>query len=162
LTTPGTTKPGSAVVKKSLLITFNASRGKALSFKSKSVVDGNKYGSMPFTKRAGYSFAGWYTRAKGGLKVTPNSNVSLTKNSMLYAHWKAKKYTVTFYHKNPSKALKKKVTFGKKFGKVAKYKWSGYKFMGWYTKKSGGKKITSKSIVKITRNITLYPHWKKL
>jgi uncharacterized repeat protein (TIGR02543 family) len=36
----------------------------------------------------------------------------------------------------------------------------GYKFLGWYTKKSGGKKITKST--KIKKNTTYYAHWKKL
>lgn len=36
----------------------------------------------------------------------------------------------------------------------------GYIFKGWYTKKSGGKKITAST--KITSNIILYAHWSKV
>lgn len=35
---------------------------------------------------------------------------------------------------------------------------SGYKFLGWYTAKTGGSKVTS---LKVTKNVTLYAHWQK-
>jgi uncharacterized repeat protein (TIGR02543 family) len=36
----------------------------------------------------------------------------------------------------------------------------GYKFQGWYTKKSGGKKIKSTTEMPI-KNVTCYAHWKR-
>lgn len=33
----------------------------------------------------------------------------------------------------------------------------GYKFLGWYTEKNGGTKVTSET--KVTSDMTLYPHW---
>ena len=35
---------------------------------------------------------------------------------------------------------------------------SGYKFLGWYTAKTDGSKVTS---LKVTKNVTLYAHWQK-
>jgi uncharacterized repeat protein (TIGR02543 family) len=76
-----------------------------------------------------------------------------------------KKITVKL-HPNKGKLAKKSQTKivqkGKKYGKLAKPKRTGYKFKGWYTKKSGGSKVTSKSIVKSTSNTKhLYAHWAK-
>ena len=48
---------------------------------------GNTYGALPFPSRAGYAFAGWYTAASGGTKVTPASLASLRADQTLYAHW---------------------------------------------------------------------------
>jgi uncharacterized repeat protein (TIGR02543 family) len=53
------------------------------------------------------------------------------------------------------------VTYAKKYGKLPTPKRSGYKFKGWYTKKSGGKKVTAKSKVAILKTTTLYARWKK-
>ena len=50
------------------------------------------------------------------------------------------------------------VTKGKAVGTLTKPTRSGYTFKGWYTKKSGGTKITTKT--KITKNVTYYAHWK--
>ena len=49
---------------------------------------------------------------------------------------------------------------GSKINKlVATPKRSGYTFKGWYTKKSGGKKISVNS--KPTKSVTVYAQWKK-
>ncbi len=47
----------------------------------------------------------------------------------------------------------------KKVGTLSKPKRTGYTFKGWYTKKSGGKKVTSKST--FTASGKIYAHWKK-
>lgn len=71
-------------------IKFNANKGK-VSKKSKSVTSGKKYGSLPTPKRSGYTFAGWYTKKKGGSKITKTSYVSKASKHTLYAHWEKKK-----------------------------------------------------------------------
>nr|MCR5273188.1 InlB B-repeat-containing protein [Lachnospiraceae bacterium] len=39
---------------------------------------------------------------------------------------------------------------------------SGYAFLGWYTKKSGGDLITKSDTVSKAKKMTLYAHWGKL
>jgi uncharacterized repeat protein (TIGR02543 family) len=107
----------------------------------------------------GYTFTGWYTAKKGGSKVTASTVV--TKHSTFYAHWKAKSFTVK-YNVNKGKALKTKsktVKFGSSYGKLATPKRTGYTFDGWYTKKTGGVKITKGTKVDIAKTHTLYAHW---
>ncbi len=53
----------------------------------------------------------------------------------------------------------KKVRKGKKRGTAPKIKRTGYTLKGWYTKKSGGKKVTAKT--KIKKRTVLYARWKK-
>jgi uncharacterized repeat protein (TIGR02543 family) len=82
-----------------------------------------------------------------------------------FAKWTPVKATLKF-KVNGGKALKKSrvtktVTYGAKVGSLPAPKRSGYTFKGWYTKKSGGTKITAGSLVKITKTTTLYAHWKK-
>ena len=48
---------------------------------------------------------------------------------------------------------------GAKVGKLLTPKKSGYTFGGWYTKKSGGTKITATT--KVKKKVTYYAHWKK-
>ena len=109
--------------------------------------------------KAGYTFDGWDTAFD---RVSSNLTVN--------AKWKKiqtpqpKKYKVTF-HVNGGKALKTKtktVTAGKTYGTLPNAKRTGYTFNGWYTAKSGGKKITKSSKVNISKNTTLYAHWKKV
>lgn len=51
----------------------------------------------------------------------------------------------------------KKVTKGKKQGKAPAISRTGYTFKGWYTKKSSGKKTSTKT--KIKKKTTLYARW---
>jgi uncharacterized repeat protein (TIGR02543 family) len=57
------------------------------------------------------------------------------------------------------KSLTKKLTSGKKFGSLPKVSRGGYyKFKGWYTSKTGGKKVTAKTTV-YQKSKTLYARW---
>jgi uncharacterized repeat protein (TIGR02543 family) len=58
------------------------------------------------------------------------------------------------------KSVTKKLTVGKKYGSLPKATRDGlYRFKGWYTKKSGGKKVTKATIMKYKKATTLYAHW---
>jgi len=85
-------------------------------------------------------------------------------NSDVYA--KSKKVKVTFNvnggkftTKKYSKKAKmvKSITKGKKVGKLPKAKRTGYALKGWYTKKSGGKKVSKNT--KIKKKTTYYAQW---
>lgn len=52
-----------------------------------------------------------------------------------------------------------KVKNGSKWGTLPTPTRSGYEFLGWYTKKSGGTKITSST--KASKNLTVYAHWQQ-
>ncbi len=96
-------------------------------------------------------------------------NSQLKENYFLFDPQKgaaAQTFTVTF-DKNAAKASlaankrTKKVTQGKTYGALPTPSWSGYYFLGWYTAKSGGKKVTSGTKVSLKKNQTLYAHWVK-
>jgi len=42
---------------------------------------------LPYPTRAGFTFAGWYTKASGGTRVWDTTTVKITSNQTLYAHW---------------------------------------------------------------------------
>ena len=52
------------------------------------------------------------------------------------------------------------VICGKTYGALPTPARRGYTFAGWYTAKSGGSRIGSSSVVRTTRNQTLYARWK--
>ena len=54
----------------------------------------------------------------------------------------------------------KTVICGKTYGILPAPARRGYTFAGWYTAKSGGSRIGSSSVVRTTRNQTLYARWK--
>ena len=85
-----------------------------------------------------------------------------TKKKTVYVNSKIK----LSYDKKKGKLAKKNRTQwkapGKKYGKLPKPKAKkGYKFVGWYTKKSGGKKITKSSKVATKNSTTLYARYKR-
>ena len=143
-------------------VIFHVNGGNKLgtSSASKIVIHGSTHGKLPVPKKKGHKFLGWFTKITGGEIITEQSTVTIAQDMTLFAHWKANKYKVTFVNDKGKKIKSKKVTFGKKYGKLPKVSKSGKKFAGWYTKKKGGTKITAKSKLKYAKNIKLYPHWK--
>jgi uncharacterized repeat protein (TIGR02543 family) len=142
--------------------TFKANGGgtvKPASIKGKA---GVALGTLPTVARNGFVFTGWFSAKTGGKKITKSTTMPV-KNTTYYAHWTARNYTITFKGNGGKIGLKSSV---KKTGKYAskikppqKVKRAGYQFTGWYTKKSGGKKITAKT--GISRKATYYAHWRK-
>lgn len=142
-------------------VKYAKNKGK-LSKKKKTVTFGNQYGALPKPKRKGYVFAGWYTQKKGGVKITKSSIVNIAKTHTIYARWG--KITKVKFNGNGGTVGKKSKTIKqtKTYGKLPKAKRSGYVFKGWFTKKSGGKQITSSSVVNKSKNSTLYAQWAKV
>lgn len=116
----------------------------------------------------------WSSSEKSIATVSKKGKVTAIKTgkATITAKIGKKKYTCKITIKNPIKVKfdankgdvgkkSKIVTDKKKYGTLPKPTRSGYSFKGWYTKKSGGKKITSKSIFTGTKGKTLYAHWSK-
>ena len=72
-------------------------------------------------------------------------------------------YSVSF-DANKGKKVKTTltVTGGEAYGKLPKTTRTGYKFLGWDTKKTGGRKVTAKSVFEGKDDQVLYAHWKKV
>ena len=72
-------------------------------------------------------------------------------------------YSVSFSG-NGGKAsyTKKTVTEENNYGSLPSAKRNKHKFLGWYTKKSGGIRIKSNTIVKPEHGKKLYAHWKRV
>lgn len=73
----------------------------------------------------------------------------------------SKKVKVTFNANGGTVNKKSKTVIAKsKIGKLPTPVRKGYTFNGWYTAKTGGKKVSTST--KITKKQTLYAHWKKV
>ena len=146
-------------IAKTYSITFDANGG-SVSTASKTVTYDSTYGTLPTPTRTGYTFAGWYTSASGGTKITSDAKVTTTDSQTLYAHWSANTYTVSYNANGGSvSATSKTVTYGSTYGTLPTPTRTGYTFAGWYTLASGGTKVTSDTKVTITGAQTLYAHW---
>lgn len=136
---------------------LNANGG-SVSTSNIKVLCGNTYGTLPTPTRAGYSFDGWYTAASGGSRVTENTNVTSTSEHILYAHWSARSYTITFTPNGGTVSYStKSVTYDGTYGDLPSATRAGYNFTGWYT--SDGTLITSSTEFKTASNVTLVAHW---
>lgn len=79
-------------------VTFNAIGG-TVTPDSTEVTYDSTYGELPTPSWSGYTFDGWFTAIEGGNKVESTTEVSITDNQTLYAHWtkdSAQWFTVSY------------------------------------------------------------------
>ena len=139
-------------------ITFDANGGSVNP--SGSSTKNGKLESLPTPTHGGYDLLGWYTQKDGGEKVT--TDTVFTKNSIIYAHWQeqtAQEYTVTFNANGGSVSTTSTTTKDGKLESLPTPTYDGYDFLGWYTEKDGGEKVTTDTV--FTKDTTIYAHWQK-
>lgn len=68
-------------------VTFDANSG-TVSTSTKTVVEGQKYGTLPTPVKEGDEFLGWYTSIENGTKITEETEVTIREDHTLYAIWK--------------------------------------------------------------------------
>jgi len=94
-------------------VSFNKNGGTALSKSNMNVVSGKVYGTLPTVVKKGYMFKGWYTRKKGGTKITRKTTVTISVDHTLYAHWvkvtKPSKVTISGIKSRKSRQMKVKL-----------------------------------------------------
>jgi len=111
--------------------------------------------------RTGYTFAGWYTAATNGNKVTQvGGNTEIIKSLTIYAHWTPDTYTVTF-DANGGTVDPASATFTvEQAATLPTPTRDGYTFAGWYTAATNGNKVTQ--VGGNTDNlddVTVYAQW---
>lgn len=132
-------------------LTFDSQGGDAVDAITASAADEIK--SLPAPNRENYLFEGWYTAADGGEKVT---NLTLVKDTTLYAHWKSVHYTITFDAQGGSPVNPIVADVGNLFTAMPTTTRENYVFDGWYTEPSGGVRVTQ---IDDGKDVTLYAHW---
>lgn len=142
------------------VVTFNANGG-SVGTASKKVYINTPYGTLPTPTCTGYSFAGWYTAASGGSLVKEDTNVSITSNQTLYAHWTPYTYTVSYNANggtgapgNQTKTHGQSLTLSS-----VKPTKDGYTFQGWSTSSTGSVQYNPGSAYTGNANLTLYAVW---
>ena len=111
--------------------------------------------------KTGYDFSKWQITA-GDSVLSGNKLTIGTTDTTVKAVYAAKKYTVTYNANGGTvSGTSKSVTYNAKYGTLPTPQRAGYSFLGWYTAKTGGSKITETTIVKITSNQTIYAQWKE-
>ena len=151
----GVNKP----VGKTYTITLNANGG-TVSPSSIKVESGKAYfDSLPTPTRSGWRFSGWYTAKTGGTEITASTKA--TANCTIYARWtRSKTYLVTFDPNGGTLHQDMKiVSTGVLYRDLPTPTRPGYHFKGWYTKRTGGTRVTESTRVNLTANQTLYAQW---
>ncbi len=103
--------------------------------------------------------------SKTGYKLDWDKDfTNIKENITVNAKWSAEQYTVQFNKNRGLKVSKSsiKVTYNGKYGTLPTAVRKKYIFLGWYTAKSGGNKITSSTKVSAAKNHTLYARWTKV
>ncbi len=99
-------------------VTFHYNYGTMGQFDKIAVVYDEKYGinsAFGTPERPGYNFAGWYTDANEGTRVTEDTIYKIPGNSSLYAHWDYATYTLTFNENGGSEVADFTYTIGDTF-----------------------------------------------
>ena len=120
-------------------------------------------------KRTGYSFAGWATKADGGVVYSNGATYTANANVTLYAKWTAHKYTVKFNGNGSTSGSMSNQTFT--YGTAQKltsnaFKKTGFTFDKWTRNADGtGTSYTNgQSVKNLTSTngaeIKLYAQWK--
>lgn len=116
--------------------------------------------ALPIPTKTGYTFAGWYENQElTGVPVAdiPTNN---TENLNFYAKWTANTYTVIFDANGGSVDPTSAVTVAGKLTSLPTPTYDGYNFLGWYTQKDGGDKVTTDTV--FTMDSTIYAHWQNI
>jgi uncharacterized repeat protein (TIGR02543 family) len=147
-------------------VTFNANEGSVNSETAKTVTYGQTYGILPDAERTGHTFDGWFTGQTDGAKIEASTTVAITTAQMLYAHWTANTYTVSFdtrlnFVENPESIT---VTYGEDYGTLPPPNYNGLLFIGWCPYNPQNElfdlpQITATTKVTITADQTLYAIW---
>ncbi len=149
-----------AEVNKTYTVTFNP-QGGTVDSNSVTVTFGSPYGSLPTPSRTNYVFRGWYTFPSAGTLINTNKKVEITGNHTLYAQWSGKDFDITLDYNGAGDSNKVSVRYGTKYLRQLPVPVrSNYVFTGWYTKKTGGDKITPVSVYKDKPPTKLYAQWK--
>lgn len=156
------TQSGNAVVYGATYVTvnFNATGG-SCSTKSKVVTYGKTYGTLPTPSKSGYKFTGWYDGS--GNKYTSSTVCRKKTSHTLYAHWeKNSNQTCTLkFNGNGGNVSRTSQTYraGQIVGALPTARKNGYTFKGWYTKKSGGTRISYNTVLSSVKNRTFYAQY---
>lgn len=116
--------------------------------------------ALPIPTKIGYTFAGWYENPE--LTGDPVTDVPTgsTVNVTFYAKWTPNTYTVTFDANGGSVSQTSAVTVAGKLTSLPTPTYDGHNFLGWYTDKDGGDKVTTDTV--FTMDSTIYAHWQNI
>lgn len=116
--------------------------------------------ALPIPTKTGYTFAGWYENQEFSGDPVTDVPTNSTENLNFYAKWTANTYTVIFDANGGSVDPTSAVTVAGKLTSLPTPTYDGYNFLGWYTQKDGGDKVTTDTV--FTMDSTIYAHWQNI
>ena len=116
--------------------------------------------ALPIPTKTGYTFAGWYENQEFSGDPVTDVPTDSTKNLNFYAKWTANTYTVIFDANGGSVNPTSAVTVAGKLTSLPTPTYDGYDFIGWYTQKDGGEKVTTDTV--FAMDSTIYAHWSNI
>ncbi|MBP5450218.1 MAG: InlB B-repeat-containing protein, partial [Spirochaetales bacterium] len=146
------------------LITYNNLNGAAAP--SKKTFKETETVELEEINVTGYSFDGWFDAAEGGSKVTSWSAGTKTDNVIVYAHWTAEQYDITYKDEGENVEFSgtmtgepTKHTYGTPTALPVPTK-TGYEFGGWFTSTDcSDSSIDTLGATSFIADITLYAKW---
>lgn len=131
------------------------------------VTHGSTYGELPLSTRDNYSFGGWHIEESNnngvGTKVWSTTDVTITSDQILYAHWTGESHQVSFDSNGGTGQESILVTYGSNYGTLPQPTRTGYTFINWCTSESDdngyGSVISDTSEVYLTADQTLHARW---
>lgn len=125
------------------------------------VIYNSYYGELPIAEKTGYEFLGWFTAKDSGTQIVNDTIVKITEKQILYARFATETYTVIFDANGGNcQTNSKPVVYDNEYETLPTPTRTGFDFEGWWTEKEGGEKVTENTVVKVTKDQTLYAHWK--
>lgn len=109
----------------------------------------------------GYDFDGWYSDKE--LLIPFNFTVMPENDITIYAKWIGRKFEVSFdanegaLPENTTNPIT--VTYGDTYGTLPVPVRTGFAFLGWYTERVSGNKISAQTEVSLSGSQKLYAHW---
>ena len=116
--------------------------------------------ALPIPTKTGYTFAGWYENQEFSGDPVTDVPTDSTENLNFYAKWTANTYTVIFDANGGSVNPTSAVTVAGKLTSLPTPTYDGYDFIGWYTQKDGGEKVTTDTV--FAMDSTIYAHWSNI
>ena len=145
-------------------VTFNYNYGETPETEVIKQTYGEKY-KVPSADptRTGWIFNGWYTDEKFGSPVSSDSDVTITQDQTLYAHWIFNELTVKFdMNGHGSQVQPAQVVISSEGSTVSAPETpseTGYNFEGWYTTSACAEGTQWNFARPVTDTMTLYAKW---
>lgn len=94
------------------------------------------------------------------VSVSYGDGDSLYEEKVVYAYYKPLEYKLWFDPNGGTCDTEYKLVYpGKYIGELPMAEWEGHTFLGWYTERNGGTKISPNDIFQGSSDMTVYAHW---